>query len=221
MAARRSGTEEGRAATSPPKPPARHGRLVFGVRRRTVVTVTAVAAVLAAGALAASHFTAGSSTASRLVNGDTVEYTAGHRPRVPDITATSLTGAPIKMPDYRGKILVLNFWASWCAPCRAEAPALEVAYEQYHPRGVDFLGDDLDDTVTNALSFMRSESITYPSINDPAYSVVQQFSQAVPVSDPPTTAVIDRTGHVVGMILGGASIGGLATLVQQAQVAGS
>lgn len=96
-----------------------------------------------------------------------------------------------------------------------------MAYEQYHPRGVDFLGDDLDDTVTNALSFIRSESISYPSFNDVSYSVVQQFSQAAPVSDPPTTVVIDRTGHVVGMILGGVSIGGRATLLQQAQVAGS
>lgn len=125
------------------------------------------------------------------------------------------------MSDYRGKVLVLNFWGSWCAPCRAEAPTLEVAYEQYHPRGVDFLGDDLDDTVTNGLSFTRSESISYPSINDLSYSVVQQFSQAAPVSDPPTTVVIDRTGHVVGMILGGVSIGDLATLLQQAQVTGS
>jgi thiol-disulfide isomerase/thioredoxin len=221
MAAQRSGTEEGQAEASPPEPIACEGWLLSRVRRRTVVTVTAVAAVLAAGALAASHFTASVSTASHLVNGNTVEYTAGHRPFVPDITATSLTGAPIKMADYRGKVLVLNFWGSWCAPCRAEAPVLEVAYEQYRPRGVDFLGDDLEDTATNALSFIRSESISYPSINDASYSVVQQFSKAAPVSDTPTTVVIDRTGHVVGMILGGVSIGGLATLLQQAQVAGS
>jgi thiol-disulfide isomerase/thioredoxin len=213
--------DEGRSEASPRKPTALEGSLLSRVRRRTVVTVAAGAAVLAAGALAVSLFTGGGSTPSRLINGNTVEYTAGHRPLVPDITGISLTGAPIKMSDYRGKVLVLNFWGSWCAPCRAEAPTLEVAYEEYHPRGVDFLGDDLDDPVTNALSFIRSESISYPSINDASYSVVQQFSQAALVNDPPTTAVIDKAGHIVGLILGRVGIGDLATLLQQAQVVGS
>jgi peroxiredoxin len=210
MAAQRTGADEGQAARSP-----------WRIRRRTVVTVTAAAVVLAGGALAVDHFTTSSNTASRVVNGNTVEYTAVHQPLVPDITATSLTGAPVKMSSYRGKILVLNFWWSLCAPCIAEAPTLEVAYQQYHPQGVDFLGDDVGDTVTGALSFIHSESISYPSINDPSYSVVQQFSQAVPVSATPTTAVIDKTGHVVGMILGPISIGELAALIHRAETADS
>jgi peroxiredoxin len=210
MAAQRTGADEGQAARSP-----------WRIRRRTVVTVTAAAVVLAGGALAVDHFTTSSDTASRVVNGNTVEYTAGHQPLVPDITATSLTGTPIKMTSYRGKILVLNFWWSLCAPCIAEAPTLEVAYQQYHPQGVDFLGDDVGDTVTNALSFIQSESISYPSINDPSYFVVQQFSQAVPVSATPTTVVIDKTGHVVGMILGGISIGELTALIHRAETADS
>ncbi len=195
------GSDNGHDATPPLT--AGKGSLRSRARRRTIVTVTAAAVVLAGGALAVNHFATGSNTSA----GNTVEYAAGHRPLVPDITATSLTGTPIKLSSYRGKILVLNFWGSWCAPCIAEAPALEVAYEQYHPQGVDFLGDDLDDTVPNALSFIRSENISYPSINDPSYTVVQQFSQAALVRDPPTTAVIDKTGHVVGMILGGVNIG--------------
>jgi peroxiredoxin len=210
MAAQRTGADEGQAARSP-----------WRIRRRTVVTVTAAAVVLAGGALAVDHLTTSSDTASRVVNGNTVEYTAGHQPLVPDITATSLTGTPIKMTSYRGKILVLNFWWSLCAPCIAEAPTLEVAYQQYHPQGVDFLGDDVGDTVTNALSFIQSKSISYPSINDPSYSIVQQFSQAVPVSATPTTVVIDKTGHVVGMILGGISIGELTALIHQAETADS
>jgi peroxiredoxin len=210
MAGQRSGTDQGRAACIT-------GRL----RRRTVVTVTAAAVVLAGGALAVNHFTASSSTGGRIVNGDTVEYTAGHQPPVPDFTATSLTGTPIKMTSYRGKILVLNFWWSLCPPCVAEAPTLEVAYQQYHPQGVDFLGDDVGDTVPSALSFIHSEGISYPSINDPSYSVVQQFSQAALVSGTPTTAVIDKTGHVVGMSTGRISMGELATLIHWAEAAGS
>ena len=223
--AQRSGADEDQASRVPENetapPTARKSLLRSRVRRRTIVTVTAAAVVLAGGALAVNHFAAGSNTSGGVVNGNTVEYAAGHRPLVPDFTATSLTGTPIKLSSYLGKILVLNFWGSWCAPCIAEAPTLEVAYEQYHPQGVDFLGDDLDDTVPSALSFIRSENISYPSINDPSYAVVQQFSQAALVRDPPTTAVIDRTGHVVGMILGGVNIGELAVLLHQAETADS
>jgi peroxiredoxin len=190
------------------------------VRRRTVVTLTAAVVVLLAGALAVNLLTQGnSSTGDRVVNGNTVEYTAGHRPLAPDFSSTSLTGTAIKMSSYRGKVLVLNFWGSWCPPCRAEAPTLEVAYQQYHPQGVDFLGDDVHDTPANALSFIHSEGISYPSINDPGYSVVQQFSQAAPVNDTPTTVVIDKTGHVVGMVLGRITIGELTTLLHQAEAA--
>lgn len=210
MAAQRAGTDEGQVARS-----------AWRVRRRTAISVTAVAVILAGGALAVGHFTASSSTGGLMANGDTVEYAAGHQPLVPDFAATSLTGTPVKMTSYRGKVLVLNFWWSECAPCVAEAPALEAAYQQYHPQGVDFLGDDVGDTVTGALSFTRTEGISYPSINDPSYSVVQQFSQAVPVSATPTTAVIDKTGHVVGISLGPISIGELAALIHQAETANS
>ena len=210
MAAQRSGIGQGQAA-----------RITGRLRRRTVVTVTAAAVVLAGGALAVNHFTASSSTGGRIVNGGTVEYAAGLQPLVPDFTATSLTGTPIKMTSYRGKILVLNFWWSLCAPCAAEAPTLEVAYQQYHPQGVDFLGDDVGDTVTSALAFDHSDGISYPSINDPSYAFAQQFSQAVPVSATPTTAVIDKTGHVVGMIIGTLSLGELTTLIHRAETAKS
>jgi thiol-disulfide isomerase/thioredoxin len=186
-------------------------------RKRTLALAASVAVVLAVGAVTVNHFTTRGSTAA--VNGNIIEYRAGDMPLAHDYTGTSLTGTPISLSSYRGKVLVLNFWGSWCGPCNAEAPTLEVAYQQYHPQGVDFLGDDLDDTVTNALSFDREYGISYPSINDSADSVVQQFSQAALVNDPPTTAVISKDGHVVGMILGTASTSDLATLIHQAQTA--
>ena len=199
------------------------GSLRSRARRRTLsVTVDGrCPVVLAGGALAVNHFATGSNTPISTPGGSTVETPLANRPLVPDITATSLTGTPIKLSSYRGKILVLNFWGSWCAPCIAEAPALEVAYEQYHPQGVRLPRRRPDDTVPNALASIRSENISYPSINDPSYAVVQQFSQAALVRDPPTTAVIDKTGHVVGMILGGVNIGELAMLLHQAETAGS
>jgi thiol-disulfide isomerase/thioredoxin len=192
---------------------------VFRAKRRTVVTVTAVVAVLLAGALAVTFLTQGSTSSSaETVDGNTVVYTAGHQPLAPDFTATSLTGTTIKMSSYQGKVLVLNFWGSWCPPCRDEAPTLAVLAQQYGSKGVDFLGDDVQDTPENALSFTRSVGITYPSINDPGYVVVQEFSQVAPVSNTPTTVVIDAAGHVVGMVLGKISYGEMTTLLRDAGV---
>jgi thiol-disulfide isomerase/thioredoxin len=189
--------------------------VVFRARRRTVVTATAVAAALLAAALAVTLLTSGNGSAT---SGGPIEYRAGHRPLVPEFTGTSLTGTAIKLSSYRGRILVLNFWGSWCPPCRAEAPTLAVVAEQYKSKGVAFLGDDVNDTPRSALGFTRSVGIGYPSVNDPGYLVVQAVSQAAPVSDTPTTVVIDKTGHLVGMILGAASYGELTTLLHNAGV---
>ncbi len=190
---------------------------MFRAKRRTIVIVTAVLAVLLAGALAVTFLTQGKGNAASPGNG-AVEYQPGHRPLAPDFTATSLTGTTIKLSSYRGKTVVLNFWGSWCPPCRAEAPALAALAQQYRSRGVAFLGDDVADTPSNALAFTRSVGISYPSISDPGYLIVQKFSQVAPVSDTPTTVVIDKTGHVAGMVLGAISYGQMTTLLRNAAV---
>jgi len=193
---------------------------VFRAKRRTVVTVTAVVAVLLAGALTVTLLTQGKDNGSGSTTSDgVVEYQAAQRPLAPNVTGNSLTGSTIKLSSYRGKTVVLNFWGSWCPPCRAEAPTLQVLNEQYSSKGVAFLGDDVGDTPTNALAFIRSDSITYPSFSDNGYLIVADFSDAgVAVSDTPTTVVIDKTGHVAGMVLGGASYGQLTTLIKDAAV---
>jgi thiol-disulfide isomerase/thioredoxin len=189
---------------------------VFKAKRRTVVTVTAVAAVLLAGALTVTLLTSGKGTTASASN--MVEYPAGHRPLAPDITGPSLTGAAIKLSSYQGKTVVLNFWGSWCSPCRSEAPVLALLDKQYASKGVAFLGDDVGDTPANALAFTRGVGISYPSINDQGYAVVAQLSRVVPVSDTPTTVVIDKTGHVAGTILGAINYGEMTTLLRDAAV---
>ena len=192
---------------------------MFKAKRRTVVTVTAVVAVLLAGALAVTLLTSGTDQAAgNTASGNTVEYQAGHRPLASDLAGTSLTGTPVKLSSYRGKTLVLNFWGSWCSPCRGEAPTLAVLDQQYGPKGVAFLGDDVGDTPANALAFTRSVGVAYPSINDQGYSVVQQLSRVVPVSDTPTTVVIDKTGHVAAMVIGAINYGEMTTLLRDAAV---
>ena len=124
--AQRSGADEDQASRIPENettpPTARKGLPRSRVRRPTIVTVAAAAVVLAGGALAVNHFAAGSSTSAGVVNGNTVEYAAGHRPLAPDLTATSLTGTPIKLSGYLGKIPAAS--ARWPEPgqqppCRA------------------------------------------------------------------------------------------------------
>jgi thiol-disulfide isomerase/thioredoxin len=192
---------------------------VFRAKRRTVVSVAAVAAVLLAGALVVT-LTQGSGQASGVtyVGGNNAQrvYAVGHRPLAPDFTAVSLTGTEIRLASYRGKAVVLNFWGSWCAPCRAEAPTLAVLAEQYKSQGVSFLGDDVGDTTANALAFTRDIGITYPSVNDASYSVVQDFSQVVPVGFTPTTVVIDATGHIAGLVIGAVSYQAMTTILHDA-----
>jgi thiol-disulfide isomerase/thioredoxin len=192
---------------------------VFKAKRRTVVSLAAVPAALLAGALVV-NFTQGHLRASGVtyIGGNTNEivYAAGHRALAPEFTATSLTGTPISLASYRGKVVVLNFWGSWCNPCRSEAPTLAVLAEQYRPKGVSFLGDDVGDTAANALAFIRNVGITYPSVNDAGYSIVQKFGRVAPVNDTPTTVVIDQTGHIAGLVIGEVSYQAMTTILRDA-----
>lgn len=194
---------------------------MFKAKRRTVVSVAAVAAALLAGALVVT-LTQGSGKASGVTyidgNSSQMVYAVGHRPVAPDFAGTSLTGSPIKLASFRGKVVVVNFWGSWCPPCRAEGPTLAVLAEQYRSHGVSFLGDDVGDTPANALAFTRTVGITYPSMNDSGYSIVQSFDRVAPVSDTPTTVVVDRTGHIAGVVIGKVTYQAMTTMLNDVAV---
>ncbi len=189
---------------------------MFRAKRRTVVTVAAVCVALLAGA-AVVTLTQGSGKASGVtyIDGDSSQmvYAIGHRPLAPDFTATSLTGTPVKLASYRGRVVVLNFWGSWCPPCREESPALAVMSLQYGSHGVSFLGDDVGDSTVNALAFTHNIGITYPSVDDSSYAIVAAFDKVVPVGYTPTTVVIDKTGHVAGVVIGKVTYQGLTTML--------
>lgn len=190
-------------------------------KRRAVVSMTAVAVVLLAVGLILG-FAGGNGQAGDVtyLDGSTSAwvYKVGHRPLVPDFTGRTLTGASLRLASYRGKVVVLNFWGSWCVPCRSEAPTLAVLSEQYRSRGVSFVGDDVGDTPANALPFTHGMGITYPSVSDPGYQIAQQFGKVVLVNDTPTTLVIDRTGHLAGVVYGGTTYSVLNTMLQDVAV---
>lgn len=187
-------------------------------RKRAAVSVAAVAAVLLAGGLWASRASGGTPSGETYVNGNpgAVLYDAGHRALVPDFSGTTLAGAPFRFAASRGTVVVLNFWGSWCGPCRSEGPTLEALSSHYSHAGVSFIGVDENDTPANAEAFEAGFGIKYPSLNDPSASIAQAVSGAVLISSTPTTLVIDRTGHVAGAILGTATYSVLETMISKA-----
>ena len=134
-------------------------------------------------------------------NAGAVLYTAGHRPLAPEFTGTTLTGSKLSFSSYRGKVVVLNFWGSWCVPCREEAPILAAVAGKYHS-GVSFLGVDVRDTTAGALAFAHSFHVTYPSVSDQSSAITLDFTAKVPIAATPTTLVVDRTGHIAGAVFG-------------------
>jgi cytochrome c biogenesis protein CcmG/thiol:disulfide interchange protein DsbE len=103
-------------------------------------------------------------------------------------------GGDLSLRSLRGKTVVLNFFASWCGPCKREAPALEQVWRQYRARGVVVLGIDSNDARGDALRFLHAHGITYPIVSDPNES--QAFRYGIPGL--PVTFVVNARGHIVG-----------------------
>ena len=176
-------------------------------RRRLIVLAATVCAGAALAVVLLTGWATGGNSGVTDVAGSTsaVLYSTGHRPLAPDFTATTLTGSRLSFSAYRGQVVVVNFWGSWCGPCREEAPTLAVTARQYRPAGVSFLGVDVRDTTASALAFAHNYGISYPSVNDAGSVITLDFTSVVPIAGTPTTLVIDRTGHVAGAVFGTAT----------------
>jgi len=105
-------------------------------------------------------------------------------------------GSPGKLDlaSLRGKPVVLNFWASWCVPCKGEAKMLERAWRQYRRQGVVFLGIDYHDVTSDARTFLSHHGVTYPTVQDGSGAVADRYG----VSAVPETYFVDRRGRLVG-----------------------
>lgn len=120
---------------------------------------------------------------------------ATDRVPAPQVNGTLLDGSKFTLDAWTGKVVVINFWGSWCAPCRAEAPELRAVYEATRASGVEFLGVDIKDQRDLAVAFEAKFGIIYPSIFDPRGEVALGFKN-FPTNAIPTTIVIDRAGRV-------------------------
>lgn len=119
----------------------------------------------------------------------------------PDFTLDTLQGEQVKLSDLRGKIVVVNFWTTWCPPCRAETPALETSYESYEDSGVIILGVNLtdQDSLKDIESFVQEFGLTYPILLDRDGSVGLMYQ----LSGLPTTFFINREGIIRTVVVGG------------------
>ena len=145
----------------------------------------------------------------------TTVFQPGARPKAPAVAGTTLTGSKFELSADRGSVVVMNFWGSWCTPCREEAPALGALARYFAGTDVRFIGVDIRDDPASAEGFMRTFRIGYPSLNDPNDLIALDFSGTVPPASIPTTLVIDRSGRIAARIVGQASYSGLKALIKQ------
>jgi peroxiredoxin len=142
-----------------------------------------------------------------------VECTPGERtPIKKDVKGELLDGTSFDLAADKGKVVVVNFWGSWCAPCRAEADDLEKTYRQTQAKGVAFLGIDSRDDKDAAKAFVRGRA-TYPSIYDFDGKVAQQFDVTQVAT--PQTLIIDRQGRIAYAIRDATVYTELLPLVQK------
>jgi thiol-disulfide isomerase/thioredoxin len=119
------------------------------------------------------------------------------RKAAPAVSGELLEGGTFDLGTQKGHVVVVNFWASWCAPCRAEAADLEDVYKATKDAGVVFLGINIRDEKDKAIAFHDGRA-SYPSLFDPAGKISLAFSD-VPPSAIPSTLIIDRDGRIASI----------------------
>jgi thiol-disulfide isomerase/thioredoxin len=187
-------------------------RRVVGI---TAIALAGVLGVTACGGEIAANTPASSGNNFVAGDGASTYYQAGHRTTAPTVSGTTLSGAKLNLSSYRGQVVVLNFWGSWCAPCRKEAPTLAVLAEQYQTKNVRFVGVDIRDQASAAQAFVQNFGISYPSLNDPADEIALDFRGAVSPAAIPSTLVLDQDHRIAGRVIGGTSYGTLNNMLRK------
>ena len=148
---------------------------------------------------------AGDNVASAAIGGD--------KPTAPGFTLPELArDSELSLASLRGKAVVVNFWASWCLPCRDEAPAFQAAWEEWRDAGVVVLGVNAQDFSSDARSFVDRYGITYPNVHDGEGSILGDYG----VTGFPETAFLDAEGRIVAFEQGPVDAGDIEAGIRAA-----
>ncbi|WP_031103108.1 TlpA family protein disulfide reductase [Streptomyces sp. NRRL S-146] len=174
------------------------------VRRSAALTAGLAATALLVSACGSGGTSGGGGNTNFVTSTDGVATVAqGKRTPAPDLSGKTIAGKNLDVADYKGKVVVLNVWGSWCNPCRAEAKYFSKVSKEYADKGVQFVGINTRDTSTGAaLAFEKDWGITYPSLYDPTGKLLLRFKkgtlnpQAIP-----STLILDRDGRIAARSL--------------------
>jgi thiol-disulfide isomerase/thioredoxin len=134
------------------------------------------------------------------------------------VSGTTLDGRETSLDDYRGKVVVLNVWGSWCPPCRAEAPMLAAAARDLRDKGVVFLGiNSRNPERAGPKAYEQRFKIPYDSLYDPTGRTLLAFRGTLPANAIPSTVVVDAEGRVAGSVIGTVTRTTLYDLVEDAK----
>lgn len=179
----------------------------MNIRHRLIAA--AAVATLSVAALAgcssdplAEQYLAGDNKNYIAGDGSVTEIAIGNRGKPVDFSGQTQTGQTVTSAQYRGNVLVVNFWYAGCAPCRAEAADLEKVYNNSKANGTNFLGVNVRDQAATIVSFNEKFGVTYPSVIDQNGQMQLAFASDVPPNAVPTTLVLDAQGRVAARILG-------------------
>ena len=112
--------------------------------------------------------------------------------KAPDFALKSSTGENLRLSEYRGEVVMLNFWATWCGPCRQEMPLLDDLYNRYERVGFKLLGVNIDDNSQRAIDMMKELGVDFPILFDASKDVSKLYE----VNAMPVTVILDREGNV-------------------------
>jgi peroxiredoxin len=110
----------------------------------------------------------------------------------PDVTLTAVSGKTIRLADLKGKVVLLDFWASWCIPCRKSFPAIDALHRELEPRGLAVVAVSVDEELKNAHAFLEQFPHTMTIALDPKGAAAEAFK----VNAMPSTMILDRDGRI-------------------------
>ncbi|MDK3255703.1 TlpA family protein disulfide reductase [Blastococcus capsensis] len=172
--------------------------------RRTVLALLAGAALVSGCSTGSDQVQANNGGEFRFVAATPVGEVIpeGERAVAPEFSGTLLGGGEFSSEELAGDVAVLNFWGSWCAPCRVETPEFQEVYAEVRDEGVEFVGLNVKETSEQfALAFVERFGVEFPSVYDPRGEVALAFRD-YPANAIPSTIVLDRQGRVAAVYTG-------------------